>query len=87
MVTKAVIVSTQGGVVKSGEHFPALFLATPKAQKRFWEFFTANIRNVYTRKGYLKAVCRFSDWCRARKLELDQGAAGSRGGLHRASRR
>lgn len=72
VVTKAVIVSTPGGAVKSGEHFPALFLATPKAQKRFWEFFTANIRNAYTRKAYLKAVCRFSDWCQARKLELDQ---------------
>ena len=57
--------------VVSGEPFPALFLTTPKAQRRFWEFFTANIRNVYTRKAYLKAVCRFSDWCRGRKLELE----------------
>jgi len=24
---------------------PALFLAKPKAAERFWEFFTANIRN------------------------------------------
>jgi site-specific recombinase XerD len=71
VLSKAVVVSPQGGAVQSGEHFPALFLATPKAQKRFWEFFTANIRNVYTRKAYLKAVCRFSDWCRERKLELE----------------
>ena len=34
-------------VEEGGQHFPALFLATPKAQKRFWKFFTANIRNAY----------------------------------------
>ncbi|MBL8237259.1 MAG: tyrosine-type recombinase/integrase [Bryobacterales bacterium] len=70
-MSNAVVISPPGGAVRSGEQFPALFLATPKAQKRFWEFFTANIRNVYTRKAYLKAVCRFSDWCRERTLELE----------------
>jgi integrase/recombinase XerD len=42
---------------------PALFLAKPKAAERFWEFFTANIRNRNTRRAYYKAVSRFSDWC------------------------
>ena len=42
---------------------PALFVAGPKAAERFWEFFTANIRNKNTRRAYYKAACRFSDWC------------------------
>jgi len=42
---------------------PALFVAKPKAAERFWEFFTANIRNKNTRRAYYKAACRFSDWC------------------------
>jgi hypothetical protein len=29
---------------------PALFVATPKASERFWEFFTTNIRNRNTRR-------------------------------------
>ena len=29
---------------------PAVFLADPEASKRFWEFFTANIRNRNTRR-------------------------------------
>ena len=42
---------------------PALFLPGPKASERFWEFFTANIRNKNTRRAYYKAACRFSEWC------------------------
>lgn len=72
MVSKAVIVSPRGGAVTSGEPFPSLFLATPKAQTRFWEFFTAQIRSPYTRKAYLKAALRFSDWCE-KKLRLELG--------------
>jgi site-specific recombinase XerD len=41
---------------------PILFLA-PRSATRFWEFFTANIRNKNTRRAYFKAVCRFSSWC------------------------
>ena len=47
---------------------PALFLPEPKASERFWEFFTANIRNRNTRRAYYKAACRFSDWCEGRGL-------------------
>jgi site-specific recombinase XerD len=47
---------------------PVLFLAEPKAAERFWEFFTANIRNRHTRRAYYTAVCRFSQWCDGRGL-------------------
>jgi site-specific recombinase XerD len=46
---------------------PTLFLA-PRSATRFWEFFTANIRNKNTRRAYFKAVCRFSRWCETRGL-------------------
>ena len=51
---------------------PALFAGTNKTKKRFWEFFTANIRNRNTRMAYLMAVYRFADWCEAKGLELGQ---------------
>lgn len=47
---------------------PALFLPNPKASERFFEFFTATIRNKNTRRAYYKAVCRFSEWCASRGL-------------------
>jgi site-specific recombinase XerD len=36
--------------------------------ERFWEFFTANIRNRNTRRAYYKASCRFSGWCEGHGL-------------------
>ena len=42
---------------------PTLFLSGPQATKRFWEFFTVNIRNPHTRKAYGKAAGEFSAWC------------------------
>ena len=47
---------------------PALFLPVPEAAERFFEFFTANIRNRNTRRAYYKAACRFSDWCEGKGL-------------------
>jgi|SRR5271166_36942 len=38
---------------------PALFLSEPKAAERFWEFFTANIRNRNTRRAAGRAVPTF----------------------------
>ena len=35
---------------------PVLFADTPKTEQRFWEFFTANIRNPNTRRAYLTSV-------------------------------
>ena len=49
---------------------PRVFLQSEHAGRRFWEFFTANIRNVNTRRAYFTAVSRFSTWCESRKLEL-----------------
>jgi len=47
---------------------PALFLPDAQAAERFFDFFTANIRNKNTRRAYYKAVCRFADWCEDRGL-------------------
>ena len=51
---------------------PALFSPTERAERRFWEFFTAHIRNRNTRLAYLAAVRRFAGWCERRGLALDQ---------------
>lgn len=42
---------------------PALFAATPRAAKRFVEFFTTQISNDHTCKAYLNATRRFDKWC------------------------
>ena len=51
---------------------PALFSPTGRARQRFWEFFTAHIRNPNTHLAYLAAVRRFAEWCERRGLALDQ---------------
>ena len=51
---------------------PALFCRGEHAERRFWEFFTAHIRNANTRLAYLAAVRRFATWCERRGLALDQ---------------
>ena len=51
---------------------PALFLPSEKAERRFWEFFTAHIRNPNTRIAYLAAVRRFAEWCEGRGITLDR---------------
>lgn len=48
---------------------PALFQAMPEGGRRFWEFFTVNIRNPNTRRAYFKAVETFAAWCAERSLE------------------
>jgi site-specific recombinase XerD len=47
---------------------PALFAASPKAAKRFLEYFAANIRNANTRRAYVRAILRFSSWCEAQNI-------------------
>ena len=42
----------------------------PRAEERFLEFFTANIRNQNTRDAYVRAVARFFAWCEERGLAL-----------------
>ena len=51
---------------------PALFSPSERAEQRFWEFFSAHIRNRNTRLAYLAAVRRFAGWCERRGLALDQ---------------
>src|SRR5713226_6723424 len=55
----------------SAENLPSLFLRSEHAGKRFWEFFTANIRNRNTRRAYFVAVAQFSNWCEQHKLTLE----------------
>ena len=38
---------------------PALFLKEARTAERFFDFFTANIRNKHTRRAYYNAACRF----------------------------
>jgi integrase/recombinase XerD len=56
----------------AGAALPVLFLRSEDRGRRFWEFFTVNIRNKNTRKAYFVAVSRFSDWCEQKKLTLEQ---------------
>jgi len=52
---------------------PAVIAAAgPKASKRFFEFFTANIRNPNTRRAYVRAVGDFLIWCDRRHVALEQ---------------
>jgi hypothetical protein len=63
---------------------PALFLPDTKAAERFFDFFTANIRNKNTRRAYYKAACRFSQWCAGRGTARPGARqALARGGLRR----
>lgn len=49
----------QGGIASFG-HTPALIAASgPKAETRFWEFFTVTIRNPNTRAAYARATAEF----------------------------
>jgi site-specific recombinase XerD len=56
-----------------GGLIPLLFARAGKqSQRRYIEFFTANIRNPNTRAAYHRAVCRFADWCETHQLTLEQ---------------
>jgi len=45
---------------------PALFIKEARAAERFFDFFTANIRNKHTRRAYYNAACKFSEFCAER---------------------
>jgi len=54
-------------------HLPVLIIAAgAQAEKKFIEFFTANIRNANTRKAYLRSIHQFLDWCNNYQLTLEQ---------------
>src|SRR5580704_11091711 len=48
---------------------PALFLKEARAAERFFDFFTANIRNKHTRRAYFNAACKFSEFCAERGVQ------------------
>jgi site-specific recombinase XerD len=58
------------GPAGQGTATPALFAGSAHDARRFWEFFTANIRNPHTRRAYFGAVGRFAAWCDRRGLDL-----------------
>jgi site-specific recombinase XerD len=47
----------------------ALFAPTPKAARRVVEFFTTQINNDHTRRAYLNATRRFSQWCAGQGID------------------
>jgi site-specific recombinase XerD len=49
---------------------PALFVREARAAERFFDFFTANIRNKHTRRAYYNAACGFSEFCAERVFDL-----------------
>lgn len=51
---------------------PIIQRAGNQAQRRFIEFFTAQIRNRGTRVIYARAVGRFFDWCESARIDLVQ---------------
>ncbi len=62
------IVSTPNSAGTRGL-LPALITeAGPDAEERFFEFFTAEIRNVNTRRAYARAVRDFLRWCETHHL-------------------
>ncbi|WP_263353325.1 site-specific integrase [Acidicapsa acidisoli] len=67
-MTDCGIIPTTGSLERFQEakwKTPALFSPSPRAEERFWDFFTSNIRNRHTRRAYLHAALRFSEWCSA----------------------
>jgi integrase/recombinase XerD len=61
------------GLARLGMELPALFRASGRrTQRRFLEFFTAEIRNPNTRRAYGRAVARFSSWCEGRGFTLER---------------
>jgi site-specific recombinase XerD len=52
--------------IPAGLPLPSLFERAQDRGKRFWEFFTVNIRNRNTRRAYFVAVSQFSAWCESK---------------------
>ena len=46
----------------------AIQLAGDRAFQRYFDFFTATIRNANTRRAYWRAVRQFFNWCEANGL-------------------
>src|ERR1035441_9150179 len=52
----------------AGLTIPSVFTPHARASKRFWEFFTVNIRNRNARQAYYHAVSQFARWCEVRVI-------------------
>ena len=65
--------------LKSSELPDLIRHAGDGARFAFEEFLFGRIRNPYTRKAYLHAIRRFSDWCRLHERELAQITPGEVG--------
>ena len=66
---RAHVGGTQLTVAPAPALLPApLFAPTPRAARRFVEFFTAQINNDHTRRAYLNATRRFAAWCETHGL-------------------
>ena len=59
-------ISSPDDLAVSNGSAPALFVKDAQTAERFWDFFTANIRNRHTRRAYYNAICRFADFCAER---------------------
>ena len=72
MTESAIIVGRGGSLVDTmARRLPsAIREAGADAQRRFIEFFAANIRNPNTRLAYARAVWRFFEWCEQRRVSL-----------------
>ena len=72
MTESAIIVGGGGSLVDTmSRRLPsAIREAGADAQRRFLEFFAANIRNPNTRLAYARAVWRFFAWCEQRRVAL-----------------
>ena len=58
---------------RSVDFVPTTIVAVgAQAAKRFFTFFTDNIRNPNTRAAYHRAVCRFFDWCELNQLDFEK---------------
>ncbi len=67
----ALLVRSEGGIGSQAGVPSVIRRAGSHATKRFYEFFTANIRNKNTRAAYHRAIVDFFAWTDARRLGLD----------------
>src|SRR4051794_39869316 len=76
MSTNLVQMPTGASALSQNDHqvvIPAVIAdAGEHAAYRFFEFFTADIRNPRTRRAYLRASLRFFAWAEGRGLTLAQ---------------
>lgn len=68
MTSEIIPIKEPRALAELAPKLPVLFLPDEKTAERFFDFFTANIRNKHTRRAYYKAACRFADWCEGRGL-------------------